>query len=98
MIYITGDLHGPMGLDRLEAWEEGGPGDHLIMTGDFGYPWDYSADECTEIAWLESRPYTVLFVDGNHERYDHWSGRRVEPWCGGAVQRLSPHSPIRRRG
>lgn len=38
MIYVTGDLHGPMGLDRLEAWEEGGPGDHLIVTGDFGYP------------------------------------------------------------
>lgn len=85
-----------MGLDRLEAWEEGGPGDHLIVTGDFGHPWDYSADECAKIAWLESRPYTVLFVDGNHERYDHWSGRRVEPWCGGAIQRLSPHSPIRR--
>ena len=96
MIYITGDLHGPMGLDRLEAWEEGGPGDHLIVAEDFGYPWDYSADECAEIAWLESRPYTGLFVDGNHERYDHWAGRHVESWCGGAVQRLSPHSPIRR--
>lgn len=96
MIYITGDLHGPMGLGKLEAWGEGGPGDYLIVTGDFGYPWDYSADECAEIAWLESRPYTVLFVDGNHERYDHWTGRPVEQWKGGAVQRLSPHSPIRR--
>lgn len=96
MIYVTGDMHGMAGLRRLEEWEDGRAGDYLIVAGDFGYPWDFSEEECAEIAWLESRPYQVLFVDGNHERFDHWSNRPVESWCGGLVQRLSDHSPILR--
>ena len=52
--------------------------DYLIIAGDFGFPWDFSAEECADIAWLESRPYTVLFVDGNHERFDHWAERPME--------------------
>lgn len=78
MIYVTGDLHGPAGLERLECWSEGREGDFLIFAGDFGYPWDYSEIECDEIVWLESLPYKVLFVDGNHERFGHWEDRPAE--------------------
>lgn len=94
MIYVTGDLHGPAGLERLECWSEGREGDFLIVAGDFGYPWDYSEIECDEIVWLESLPYKVLFVDGNHERFGHWEDRPAESWCGGMVQRLRDRSPI----
>ena len=38
----------------------------------------------------------MLFVDGNHERFDHWAERPMEPWHGGLTQRLSDTSPIRR--
>lgn len=93
---MTGDLHGPAGLEKLREWSEGKRGDYLIVAGDFGYPWDFSEEEHDEITWLESRPYTVLFVDGNHERYDYWAKRPSEKWHGGVVQRLSPTSPIRR--
>ena len=96
MIYVTGDLHGFVGLSRLKDWREGRAGDYLIVAGDFGYPWDFSEEEGAEIAWLESRPYRVLFVDGNHERFDHWTARPAEPWGGGMVQRLSDGSPIMR--
>lgn len=96
MIYVTGDLHGFVGLSRLKDWREGRAGDYLIVAGDFGYPWDFSEEEGAEIAWLESRPYRVLFVDGNHERFDHWASRPTEPWGGGMVQRLSDGSPILR--
>lgn len=68
---MTGDLHGPAGLEKLRERSEGKRGDYLIVAGDFGYPWDFSEEEHDEIVWLESRPYTVLFVDGNHERYDY---------------------------
>lgn len=94
MIYVTGDLHGPAGLERLECWSEGREGDFLIVAGDFGYPWDYSEIECDEIVWLESLPYKVLFVDGNHERFGHWEDRPAESWRGGMVQRLRDRSPI----
>lgn len=100
-VYITGDTHGGADLQKLRDWDrENGGGlsgdDYLIVAGDFGYPWDFGCEECDEIFWLETRPYTVLFVDGNHERYDHWAERPCEHWHGGLTQRLSPDSPIRR--
>lgn len=70
-VYVTGDIHGGLDMQKLRDWELGdslGSDDYLIIAGDFGFPWDFSAEECADIAWMESRPYTVLFVDGNHER------------------------------
>lgn len=98
-VYVTGDIHGGVDMQKLRDWELGDSltgDDYLIVAGDFGFPWDFSAEECTDIAWLESRPYTVLFVDGNHERFDHWAERPMELWRGGLTQRLSDTSPIRR--
>ena len=98
-VYVTGDIHGGLDMQKLRDWELGdslGSDDYLIIAGDFGFPWDFSAEECADIAWLESRPYTVLFVDGNHERFDHWAERPMELWHGGLTQRLSGTSPIRR--
>ena len=98
-VYVTGDIHGGLDMQKLRDWDLGESltsDDYLIIAGDFGFPWDFSAEECADIAWLESRPYTVLFVDGNHERFDHWAERPMELWHGGLTQRLSDTSPIRR--
>ena len=98
-VYVTGDIHGGLDMQKLRGWELGDSltsDDYLIIAGDFGFPWDFSAEECDDISWLESRPYTVLFVDGNHERFDHWAERPMELWHGGLTQRLSDTSPIRR--
>lgn len=98
-VYVTGDIHSGLDMQKLRDWELGDSltsNDYLIVAGDFGFPWDFSAEECADIAWLESRPYTVLFVDGNHERFDHWEERPMEPWHGGLTQRLSDTSSIRR--
>lgn len=98
-VYVTGDIHGGVDMQKLRDWDLGDSltsDDYLIVAGDFGFPWDFSAEECADIAWLESRPYTVLFVDGNHERFDHWAERPMELWYGGLTQRLSDTSPIRR--
>ena len=98
-VYVTGDIHGGVDMQKLRDWDLGDgltSDDYLIIAGDFGFPWDFSAEECADIAWLESRPYTALFVDGNHERFDHWSERPMELWHGGLTQRLSDTSPIRR--
>ena len=98
-VYVTGDVHGGADMQKLRDWELGdslASDDYLIVAGDLGFPWDFSAEECADIAWLESRPYTLLFVDGNHERFDHWAERPMELWHGGLTQRLSDTSPIRR--
>ena len=98
-VYVTGDIHSGLDMQKLRDWDLGDSltsDDYLIVAGDFGFPLDFSAEECADIAWLESRPYTVLFVDGNHERFDHWAERPMELWHGGLTQRLSDTSPIRR--
>lgn len=98
-VYVTGDIHSGLDMQKLRDWELSDSltsDDYLIVAGDFGFPWDFSAEECADIASLESRPYTVLFVDGNHERFDHWEERPMEPWHGGLTQRLSDTSSIRR--
>lgn len=62
-VYVTGDIHSGLDMQKLRDWELGDSltsDDYLIVAGDFGFPWDFSAEECADIAWLESRPYTVL--------------------------------------
>lgn len=93
-VYVTGDIHGGLDMQKLRDWELGDSltsDDYLIVAGDFGFPWNFSAEECADIVWLESRPYTVLFVDGNHERFDHWAERPVELWHGGLAGSTSLH-------
>lgn len=100
-VYLTGDLHGGHDMDKLrpESWPSGRSlacDDFLIVCGDFGFPWDLSEVQGRDVAWLESQPWTTLFVDGNHERFDYWDERPCEPWRGGRVQRLRPGSSILR--
>ena len=76
MIFVTGDLHGHHDLRTLENWEQGktlNANDYLIVAGDFGLVWDHTRPGTRELellAWYEQQPYTVLFVDGNHENHD----------------------------
>ena len=41
--------------------------------------------------WLERLPFTLAFVDGNHENYDAIESYHVEEWHGGKIQRIRPH-------
>ena len=47
--------------------------DFVIVCGDFGGVWSYGCSDSTEkywLDWLEEKPFTLLFVDGNHENFD----------------------------
>ena len=94
-VYVTGDIHSGLDMDSIRSWKQGNRGDYLIVAGDFGLPWVGDEVEEKDIQWLESRPYKVLFVDGNHERYDYLKERPTEKWHGGLVQRLRSHSILR---
>lgn len=44
--------------------------DYVIICGDFGGVWDYKISSPSEnywLDWLNDKPFTTLFVDGNHE-------------------------------
>lgn len=41
-------------------------------------------------SWLNDRPFTTLFVDGNHEIFDLLNAYPVENWHGGKIHRIAP--------
>lgn len=65
--------------------------DYVIICGDFGGVWDGSRKERQTLDWLESLPFTVLFVSGNHENFDLLKVLPTEEWHGGKVQFIRPH-------
>ena len=87
MIYITGDTHGDQhewqSIDALLQ-----PGDTIIIAGDFGYLWSGSRSEKEFFDQLAEKPYTVLFVDGNHENFTKLNAYPIERWHGGRVHFL----------
>lgn len=91
-IYITGDLHGPRGLSRLDYYFDMvnalGKSDYLIILGDFGLIWDGSLSEDLALEDLCTRPYTTLFLDGNHENFSLLNSFPVETWHGGKIHRI----------
>lgn len=96
MIYVTGDLHGSYDIRKLssEFFPEGKGltrNNHVIVCGDFGMPWDNSKSDGYWLDWLEAKPWTTLFVDGNHENFDLLDAMPVEEWNGGKIHRVRPN-------
>ncbi len=93
MIYITGDTHGTVDFAKLPAFAEQHPeltkNDYMIVAGDFGGLWDVRSAERT-LDLYSALPFTVLFVDGNHENYDLLDACPVETWKGGKVHTVRP--------
>lgn len=96
MIWITGDIHGNHDIQKLS--ESSFPqqnsmtrDDYVIICGDFGLLWSLSPIELELLDWLESRNFTTLWIDGNHENFTLLSQYPVEDWHGGKVQRIREH-------
>ncbi len=93
MIYITGDTHGLIDFDKLGFFavlnDTLTKNDYVIISGDFGGVWGEDTEEVLEE--YEKLPFTVLFVDGNHEDYGLLNKYPVEAWNGGKVQFVKPH-------
>lgn len=96
MIYLTGDTHGGYDSQKLykrnfkEGWELT-RNDYLIILGDFGYIFDYrgqNKEERYHLNELNKKPWTTLFLDGNHENHKRLMEEYpvTENWNGGKVQ------------
>lgn len=96
MIYITGDCHQDFerfNLDVFPEQKEMTKDDCVIICGDFGGVWNRNEESSREaklMDWLENRPFTTLFVDGNHENFDRLYAYPVEKWHGGKVHKIRP--------
>ena len=90
-IFLTGDTHGDFSRLRPEVFRERlSKEDYVIICGDFGSIWDGSDTEQQWLDWLADRPFTTLFVDGNHENYDLLRNYPMCEWHGGQAQTIRP--------
>lgn len=92
-VWATGDTHGDwinrLKVDSFPEQKETTKDDFVIVCGDFGI-WDNSKREKYNLDWLEDKPFTTLFVSGNHENYDILDGLPVKAWHGGKVNFIRP--------
>jgi len=92
MIYLTGDIHGHHSINKLanSRWPEGKKltkDDYLIVLGDFGLIWKDEPDNNEKywLKWLDERPWTTLFIDGNHENHTRLYNLPTKPMFGNTV-------------
>lgn len=97
MIYITGDCHRDFRRFNTRIFpeqEEMTKDDFVIICGDFGGVWSEGGEDSEErylLKWLQEKPFTTLFVDGNHENFDRlYEEYPVKEWHGGNVHEIRP--------
>ena len=96
MIYVTGDCHQNFRKFNTKIFpeqKEMTKEDYVIICGDFGGVWNKEVENKEEkhlLDWLEGKPFTTLFVDGNHENFDRLYSYPVELWHGGKVHKIRP--------
>ncbi len=96
MIYITGDCHSDFNrfsTDNFPEQRKMKKDDYVIICGDFGGVWSYEKESREEkywLDWLESKNFTTLFIDGNHENFDRLNEYPIEEFEGGKVHKIRP--------
>ncbi|CAJ1315750.1 metallophosphoesterase family protein [Paenibacillus nuruki] len=96
MIYITGDIHGTHSVNtRFNRWnfpeqKKLNKQDVVIIAGDFGLIWNGDKEDQYWLKWLDqTKSFTTLFIDGNHENFDLLEQYPIESWQGGLVHRIN---------
>ena len=93
MIFVTGDTHGDVDFKKLEDFARDNPGltksDYMIVAGDFGGVW-WAKTLAADLKPYSALPFTVLFVDGNHENFDILNAFPVTRRWGGKVHMVRP--------
>lgn len=95
-IWVTGDIHGNpnrLGITSFPEQKEMTKEDYVIILGDFGIIWDHTGETPSErywLKWLENRPFTTLFIDGNHENFERLYEYPEKDFQGGRVHEIRP--------
>lgn len=92
MIFITGDCHADFtkfNTKRFPEQKEMTKDDIVIVCGDFGI-WDDNTTERYWLKWLSDKPFTLCFVDGNHENFDRLYSNEfpIVDFYGGKVHKI----------
>lgn len=99
-VWVTGDIHADPRRFNTESFYEqkefsGNQDENIvIILGDFGLVWDRDGESKREknwLKWLEEKPFTTIFVDGNHENHERLLTYPIKEWHGGRVHEIRPH-------
>ena len=94
MIYLTGDTHIPIDIEKLNTknfpeQKKLSRDDYVIVLGDFGLLWQKNKTYEYWKKWLEEKNFTTLWIDGNHENHAWINSLPTESWNGGLIHRIS---------
>lgn len=101
MIYLTGDTHGSMSINKLgKQCKDLTKDDIVIILGDFGLLWKDIPDDTEKywLDWLDSKPFTTLFLAGNHENYNRLNALDIVDMFGSTVGKVSEKVYMLRTG
>ncbi len=90
-IYVTGDTHQENNSEKLSEenfveQKELTKDDFVIIVGDFGCYWnEKSKKEIESREKLAEKPFTILYIEGNHDNYDLIENLPESEWNGGRV-------------
>ena len=91
-LYVTGDMHGNFKRlskkNRMKLPFEIVAGDYLIISGDFGLLWTYDKEYEYNLKMLSQLPFTILWIQGNHENYNMIKDFELEEWNGGQARHI----------
>lgn len=95
MVFVTGDCHADFrkfSTSRFPQQKELTSDDIVIVCGDFGL-WHDDKTERYWLKWLDNKPFTTVFVDGNHENFDRLYGTEfpVVDFHGGKAHKIRDH-------
>ncbi|MBO5386833.1 MAG: metallophosphatase family protein [Lachnospiraceae bacterium] len=91
-IFITGDTHGNFKRFTKKQLNKYkyliGSNDYVIVCGDFGLLWADDKEFKYNLDWFSKLPFTILWVQGNHENYNMIKQYSLEKWNGGYVRHI----------
>ena len=92
MVFVTGDCHADFrkfATDAFPSQKQMTKDDIVIVCGDFGI-WNDDQEERWWLNWLDEKPFTTVFVDGNHENFDRLYGSEfpVVDFHGGKAHKI----------
>lgn len=92
MIFVTGDTHRDFTrFNKKELFRRRWnptKDDYVIVCGDFGLLWAKDKELYYYLECMERWPFTILWVQGNHENYDMIEEYPIEEWNGGKVRHI----------
>jgi len=103
MIFLTGDTHSEVERLSSKNFPDGkilNRSDYVIVLGDFALVWDKVQSEREKywISWLDNKPWTTLFLDGNHENFERLDQLPTKEMFGGEVGVLANNIYHLKRG